>query len=226
MEPFVIDRAHPPSCVEYRDGGRALTLRPWRHEDIDAFLVAARESADSLKPYMPWAHAALTRESQYDLFARFQASYHAGAEYLLGVFAEDGEILGGVGLHPRVPLNPNGLEVGYWCHGAHVGNGWTTLAVKLVTLLAFERFGCERLQLIHVEGNVGSRRVAEKSGFRHEATLRGMSARATDALRAGGYIGDGAHRLYGMLPDDYAALPWLAELRACTTLVDALGGRQ
>ena len=64
--------------------------------------------------------------------------------------------------------------------------------MKLVTLLAFERFGCERLQLIPVEG----------------------------------YVGDGAHRLYGMLPDDDAALPWLVELRACTTLVDALGGRQ
>lgn len=224
MEPFVIDRAHPPSLVQYRGGGRYLALRPWGLRDVDALLRAVAESAENLRPYMPWAHQAATREEEYALVARFQESYWAGREYVLGMFAEDGTVLGGVGLHPRVSLNPRGLEVGYWCHAAHAGNGWTTLAVRMLTALAFDRFGCDRLQLMHAETNVASRRVAEKCGFLYECTQRGLSAAASASLREGGYRGDGAHRMYALLPEDLAALPWLDEIRAGVTIVDALGG--
>lgn len=225
MDPFVIDRAHPPSRVEFRGGGRYLALRPWSLLDADALIRAVTESAAALRPYMPWAHEAPTREGQYALLTKFQDSYRAGREYVLGMFAEDGQILGGVGLHPRVPLNPKGLEVGYWCHSAHAGKGWTTLAVKMLVALAFDRFACDRLQVLHAEVNAASRRVVEKCGFRYEATLRGVAAKASEALHDGGYVGDGAHRVYALLPEDLGELPWLDEVRAGITLVDALGGR-
>lgn len=224
MEPFVIDRTHPPSLLEYRGGGRYLALRPWSLRDIDALLRAVHESAEHLRPYMPWAHLAPTREDEYALVARFQENYWAGRDYVLGMFDERGAILGGVGLHARVPLNPKGLEVGYWCHAAHAGRGWTTLAVRMLTALAFDRFGCDRLQLMHAESNVASRRVAEKCGFLYECTQRGLSAAASESLRAGGYVGDGVHRMYALLPEDLSSLPWLDALRAGLSLVDALGG--
>lgn len=225
VEPFVIDRSHPPSLVEFRGNGRYLALRPWGLRDVDALLRAVHESAAALRPYMPWAHSIPTREDEYALVTRFQESYWAGREYVLGMFAEDGTVLGGVGLHPRVPLNPRGLEVGYWCHAAHAGRGWTTLAVQMLTALAFDRLGCDRLQLMHAASNVASRRVAEKCGFVFECEQRGLSAAASEALRAGGYVGDGLHRMYALLPEDLAALPWLDEVRAGLSLVDALGGR-
>ncbi len=224
VEPFVIDRTHPPSLITFRGGGRTLVLRPWRLTDIDALLRAVSESAPSLRSFMPWAHATPTREEEYTLVTGFQERYWSGREYLLGMFAEDGSVLGGVGLHPRVALNPQGLEVGYWCHAAHRRQGWTTLAVRMLITLAFDRFGCDRLQLIHAESNVASRRVAEKCGFLYECTQRGLAAAASESLRKGGYVGDGAHRMYALLPEDLSTLPWLDELRAGLTLVDALGG--
>lgn len=222
-EPFIIDRAHPPARIVFRDASRTLTLRPWNLSDIDRLKRAVEESTEALKPYMPWAHEAPTREGEYALIAGFQANYWAGRDYVYGCFSDDGTVLGGAGLHARVPLNPRGLEVGYWCHSAHAGRGWTTLAAQMLTVLAFDHFACDRLQVIHTEANGASRRVVEKCGFRYEATLRGLSGQVSDKVRAGGYLGEGPHRQYALLPDDLAGLAWLDHVRAHTTFIDALG---
>jgi RimJ/RimL family protein N-acetyltransferase len=219
---FPIDRAHPPSRIVYRDPTRYLELRPWAFGDVDALTNAVNESVPELKAFMPWAHQPLTREGEYALVAKFQADYHAGREYVLGMFSEAGDALGGVGMHPRVALNPRALEVGYWCHSAHAGKGWTTLAVRMLTVLAFDLFRCDRLQVTYDEENPASRRVVEKCGFPFEGVVRNVVAAVPDELRAGGYRGTGRHRLHALVPEDLARLDWLPEVRAGLTLYDAL----
>lgn len=223
MQPFPVDRAHPPSRVVYRDGARCLELRPWAFGDVDALMAAVTKSLPELKAFMPWAHQPMTRDGEYALVARFQADYHAGREYVLGMFSEAGEVLGGVGLHPRVALNPLALEVGYWCHSEHAGKGWTTLAVRMLVVLAFDRFGCDRLQVTYDEENAASRRVVEKCGFPFEGVVRNIVASVPDGLRAGGYRGTPRHRLHAMVPADLPRLDWMPEVRAGLTVYDAMG---
>jgi RimJ/RimL family protein N-acetyltransferase len=223
---FPLDRARPPSRIVYQDGVRYLELRPWSLSDVDALMTAVLDSTPELKGFMPWSHVPPTRESEYTLVARFNADYYAGKEYIFGIFAEDGAVLGGAGLHPRVPLNTRALEVGYWSHSAHAGKGNITLAVQMLIALAFERFDCDRFQVMHDEANAPSRRVVEKCGFVYEATMRNLTQPATEALREGGYLGTARTRMYALCRDDYEALPWLAQVRAHTTLYDALGGVQ
>lgn len=224
MAPFPVDRTHPPSRLVYRDVARHLELRPWALPDVDALVAACNESLPELKRYMPWAHKPITREVNFPLVARFQAEYWAGRDYVFGLFAEDGSVLGGAGLHARVPLNPAGLEVGYWCRSANAGRGWTTLAARMLAMLAFDRFGCDRLQVMCDETNAASRRVIDKCGFVYEGTTRNATAAVEPALRADGYAESGRHPLYALTPDDLAGLPWLADVRANTTVYDALGG--
>lgn len=223
MSPFPVDRKHPPSRLVYRDGARHLELRPWSVDDTDALLAAVEASRAELKRFMPWAHEPVTRAQEYRLIAGFQASYHAGDEYIFGMFSESGEVLGGTGLHPRVALNPSALEVGYWCHSAHAGRGVTTLAVRMQIALAFDRFGCDRFQVMHDEANDASRRVTEKCGFIHEGTMRNATAEVSPEVRAGGYAGTGRHRLYALTRGDLAGLGWLDQIRAHLTVYNALG---
>jgi RimJ/RimL family protein N-acetyltransferase len=183
---------------------------------------AVAKSVPELKAFMPWAHFPLTREGEYALVAKFLADYHAGREYVLGMFSEAGDVLGGVGLHPRVALNPRALEVGYWCHSAYAGKGLTTLAVRMLTVLAFDRFACDRLQVTYDEENAASRRVVEKCGFPFEGVSRNLVATVADELRAGGYRGTGRHRLHALVPEDLPRLDWLPEVRAGLTVYDAL----
>jgi len=219
---FPVDRAHPPSRIVFRDATRYLELRPWAFGDVDALMDAVTKSVPELKAFMPWAHFLLTREGEYALVAKFQADYHAGREYVLGMFSETGEVLGGVGMHPRVALNPRALEVGYWCHSAHAGKGWTTLAVRMLTLLAFDRFGCDRLQVTYDEVNGASRRVVEKCGFPFEGVVRNVVAAVADELRAGGYRGTGRHRLHALVPQDLPQLDWVPAVRAGMSVHAAL----
>jgi ribosomal-protein-serine acetyltransferase len=224
VSPIVVDRTHPPSRLVYRDGERFLELRPLGFGDVDALVRAVEESLPELRPFMPWAHLPVTRQGEYELVARLQADYHAGRDYVLGMFSEAGELLGTAGLHPRVPLNPRGLEVGYWCRSGHVGRGHVTLAGRMLAVLAFDRFGCDRLQVSHDEANVASRRVVEKCGFTYEGTARNLLAEVSDEVRAGGYRGTRRNRRYAMTPEDLPGLDWLAGVRARMVVYDALGG--
>jgi RimJ/RimL family protein N-acetyltransferase len=226
MSSFPIDRSHPPRRIVYRDGVRHLELRPWSFDDVDALIAAIAESRVELLEFMPWAHVVPTREAEYQLIARFQADYWAGRDFVFGMFDANGSIVGGVGLHPRVPLNPNGLEVGYWCRTSRTGQGWTTLAVRVLAAVVFDVFACDRFQVSHDEANAASRRVVEKCGFSYEGTVRRLTAEVSEEIRQAGYRGTYRQRTYAIVQDDLQQLPWLGEIRSHLTLFDALGAER
>ena len=223
MDRLPVDRAHPPARVVYDDGARHLTLRPWGYGDVDALLDAVVASTPELKGFMPWAHVPPTREAEHALVTRFLGDYFGGREHVFGCFGAGGEVLGGAGLHPRAPLNPKSLEVGYWTHSREAGKGVATLATRVLVALAFDRFGCDRFQVMHDEANVGSRRVVEKCGFVYEGTLRKTTAAVSPELRASGYLGTTDCRMYSLLAEDLPRLEWLPAVRAATTVVDLYG---
>lgn len=223
MSAFPVDRLHPPSRVVFARGEHRFELRPYTFGDIDRLAAAIEASRAELKGFMPWSHAPSTREADFDLVVRFQASYWSGREYVFGIFAEGGELLGGCGLHPRTALNASALEVGYWCHSAHANRGHTTRAVRVLAVLAFDRFASDRLQVMHDEANVASQRVVEKCGFVYEGTMRNATSAVMPELRAGGYLGTGRHRLYGITPEEFAGFGWVDEVRAAVTVYDAFG---
>jgi RimJ/RimL family protein N-acetyltransferase len=199
-------------------------LRPWAFSDVDALIAAVSESQRELRAFMPWAHQLPTREEEYGLLARFQASFWSGTEFFFGIFSPAGEVLGGIGLHARMVVNPRALEVGFWCHSRHAGRGVATLATRALAALAFERFGCDRLQVLHDEANAASRRVVEKCGFLFEGVLRNVGAAVPRDLYEAGYRGTGRDRIYAILPEDWARMEWRTSLEV--TAHDALGGVQ
>lgn len=223
MAPFLIDRTHPPRRLIYRDARQKLVLRPWSFEDIDPMLAALEASRKELREFMVWAHAPASRATQFQVIQSFLSQYWSGREYVFAAVAEDGSLLGGLGLHPRTALNPRALEVGYWCHSGHAGKGITTQAVRLLVALAFDWFDCDRLQVSHDETNAGSRRVIEKCGFRYEGTLTNTVGRVAPELYSNGYRAGSRQLLYALTPDALGELDWLPGVRANLVVEDALG---
>ena len=85
--------------------------------------------------------------------------------------APSGDGLGTVGLH--LVADDAGLAgIGYWLRREARGHGAATIAVRLVSVWAFEELGIQRLDLITAPENVASQRVAERAGFTREGLLR------------------------------------------------------
>jgi RimJ/RimL family protein N-acetyltransferase len=63
-------------------------------------------------------------------------------------------------------------SVGYRIAPSARRQGVATAAVRAMTEFAFDRVGLARIELVHTVANIGSCRVAERSGFTLEGTLR------------------------------------------------------
>jgi RimJ/RimL family protein N-acetyltransferase len=75
-------------------------------------------------------------------------------------------VLGGCGLHAR--LGRHGLEIGYWVHVDHIGQGLATRASRALTAAAFDIDGVNVVRIQCEAGNARSARVPEKIGYRFE----------------------------------------------------------
>lgn len=141
-----------------------LVLRPWDEGDVDAMGAAITASLDHLRPWMPWiADEPLDRAGRLDIIERFRKEREAGESLGLGIFLDDGTVVGGTGLHTRV--GPGGLEIGYWVHVDHVGRGIATEAAGALTRLGLGLDGIDRIEIHHDVRNHASGRVPAKLGF-------------------------------------------------------------
>ena len=218
-----VSRAFPASLIRVRWRGEPLTFRPMLMSDAEANCADVLASLPELKRFMPWAHGEVTPRSQLAKLRGMQALYFSGEDMVMGLFGEDGAMRSMVGLHARVPLNPAALEVGYWAPTRFANRGWTTLAVKIATVYAFDKLGADRVQVMCDEANVASRRVIEKCGFELEGVLRAVTAAPPPEIVAGGYAGTQRSPMYALVPSTFAASAWIGEVRASMAYVNLAG---
>lgn len=91
-------------------------------------------------------------------------------DYASLLVCRDEEPMGTVGLHPRDGDVGVTAEVGIFLAEPFWGEGYGTEAGRLITGYAFDERRHHRVVARVFDGNVGSRRIWEKLGFRHEAT--------------------------------------------------------
>jgi RimJ/RimL family protein N-acetyltransferase len=155
----------------YRVVSERLVLRCYTPVDAPLLKDAVDSSLEHLRPWMPWAQEPASLDETIALLRRFRGRFDLDDEAIYGIFVPDGsEIVGGAGLHPRVA--PGGLEIGYWIRSSRTGAGLATEAAAVLTRVAIELCGMDRVE-IHVDpANAASLAIPRKLGYREEATLR------------------------------------------------------
>jgi len=156
----------------YRITTPRLVLRCWQPDDAAILKEAVDSSIDHLLPWMPWAaDEPQTLEQKVELLRGFRSRFDSGEDFIYGIL-EPGEqrALGGTGLHTR--SDAGSREIGYWIRADAEGAGIASEATRALTRVAFEVDGVDRVEIHCDPENVRSARVAERAGFRHEATLR------------------------------------------------------
>jgi RimJ/RimL family protein N-acetyltransferase len=76
-----------------------------------------------------------------------------------------GELLGEVDLRGLDEV-PDGVQAACWTHPEHRGRGVAATALAAAVRFGFGALGLRKIGYQHQVGNVGSRRVAEKCGFK------------------------------------------------------------
>ncbi|KOG46075.1 GNAT family N-acetyltransferase [Streptomyces decoyicus] len=160
-----LSRTSQPSLPSH-DG--ALLLRSWEADDAP---VLQRAFQDRMIRRRHVHHVTSLDEAQEWITATHRSWQQEQDAQWAVTRADDGEILGRVALR-RMNLVHGLAECAYWVLPNARGAGVAPRAVATVTAWALVEAGFHRLELAHSVGNEASCRVAIKSGFVLEGTLR------------------------------------------------------
>ena len=146
--------------------GEKITLRTIREGDIDA-LYELTSDLSNRGEYYP-----LNLSSTVDYKSRFhEHGFWEETKGTLAICSAD-KILGTIGFFPAAYFNA--FEIGYILFDvASRKKGYMTEALTLFSKYLFATKKIYRLQLTVIVGNMASKRVAEKCGFKFEGLIRG-----------------------------------------------------
>lgn len=145
-----------------------LILRPWRETDAPALFRYA--SDPDIGPVAGWTPHASLEES-----LRIIRTVFAAPEIYAVVLKESGEPVGSCGimfadgLH-SADMKPGHAEIGYWIGKPYWGQGLIPEAVRALLARSFNELKLDAVWCGYYDGNIKSRRVIEKCGFRFHHT--------------------------------------------------------
>lgn len=148
--------------------GDSVRLRTVREADLDRLYDVHQEIANR-GPYFPVgvvSEPAFRRQFQ-------ETGFWGDDDGMLLIVTHDDELIGHIEFFHTVSYLDE-LELSYHIYAAeHRGAGAATEAVRLMTAYLFARKRNNRIRLVIHPDNAGSRRVAEKCGYRYEGLARG-----------------------------------------------------
>lgn len=168
-----------------RWAGPDFTIRAYRAGDGPALREATISSYGHLRTFLPWATEEQSEAEAEALARRFLANHLLGADFVMAVVAPDDKtLLGGSGFHLRGgSFDHKTAEIGMWIRASHARKGLGTAVLAAMTAWGFSEWPWLRLSWHCDTRNVGSRRVAERNGYRLEGTLRGVHDDVTGGRR-------------------------------------------
>ncbi|QES46704.1 GNAT family N-acetyltransferase [Streptomyces venezuelae] len=145
-----------------------MELRPWRPEDAGVLVAASRDPAIRL-----WNRLLVdSPEEAQRRIEGMHARWRAERSAMWALAGPDGAPPVGLIGWGDIDLAGGSAEIVYWVLPAARGGGLMAEAVRRASRWALEELGLHRLRLCHSVANPASCRVADKTGFTLEGTLR------------------------------------------------------
>lgn len=162
------DTRQPLQAITFED----IVLREFCDSDAAEFAKAARESADTVGPWMPWCTSSFTTHDALDWFDICRANLDTHSGYEFGIFAQgSGEFLGGAGLN-SINFQHYFCNLGYWVRQSAQRRHVALRAVRALLPYAFDTLGMQRVEIVTAIGNAASEGVARKAGAQFECIAR------------------------------------------------------
>ncbi len=176
-----------------------LCIRPFREKDGPAFVEAVLESVATVGVWLPWCHGNYSIVEAEAWFGYCEGQLQAELSYELGIFhAATSELLGGVGIN-QINQDHNFANEGYWVRQTQQRKGIASRAVQIISSFGFRQLDLTRLEIVAAEGNLPSRKVAEKVGAVFECIARNRLMLHDQPIPAA---------VYSLVPEQ---IPWIPD---------------
>ena len=177
--------------IQIEDG---LHLKSLELQDAEILLPLVDHDRTYLREWLPWLDMTRTIDEMIafiDAAVRQQAS---GLGFQAGIWQKN-QMVGIIGYHHLEWANRSTC-IGYWLGEAFQHNGIMTKACRALVEYAFEDWHLNRIEIRCAVGNLKSRAIPERLGFKKEGLLR-------EAEWLYDHYVD--HVVYGMLADEWPA---------------------
>jgi RimJ/RimL family protein N-acetyltransferase len=189
------DQSPLPIDMPDQLAGLRILARRYRAEDAGALHAAIEAAHQHLARWLPGFDRPLTLDDIQASIGGGDTRWTMRESFSMGLFLRsNGALLGDLRLRPaswQVPA----FDIAYWLCPEAQGHGYVSEAVGLVTSLAFERLGAQRVAIACDPRNTRSARVPERLGYTLEGRLRN-SAVAPDGQPCDLLI-------FALIPDEY-----------------------
>ncbi|MGY4771892.1 GNAT family N-acetyltransferase [Kribbella sp. CWNU-51] len=144
-----------------------LVLRPWRRSDADTV-----RTAFACSDIQRWHVRRFdTLEEAGEWVGQWADGWDSETAASWAAVDGDDQPLGQVGLR-NISLAEGSASLSYWVTPAARGRAIAARSVEALSAWAFGQIGFNRLNIHHSTSNTASCRVAERTGYRLEGTLR------------------------------------------------------
>lgn len=151
-----------------------LILRPWTENDAESLYKYAKDPAvGPIAGWPPHTSVENSREIICDILS--------APETYAVVLKETNEPIGSVGIMftggvHSAEMQDGDAEIGYWIGVPYWGQGLIPEAVQRLLKRCFVELDVKRVWCGHYDGNIKSRRVMEKCGFKYHHTEEGKTS--------------------------------------------------
>lgn len=177
--------------------GENVYLRIPHAQDYSAWAELRAQSREFLTPWEPtWSSNELTKVSYRRRLKHYARDLREDLGYAFFLFRKSDEaLLGGLTLSNVRRGVTQACTLGYWVGSSYSGQGCMTAGVTAVIPFVFDSLRLHRLEAACLPHNGSSKRLLEKTGFRHEGLARRY-------LKINGTWQD--HLLYALIEEDIA----------------------
>lgn len=159
-----------------------LILRPWMESDAESLYEYAKDP--DVGPIAGWpVHTSV--ENSLEIIRTVLSADEVYAVCL----KEDNKAIGSIGLHLNGSTDmtdkDDECELGYWIGKPFWGNGYIPEAANEILRHGFEDLDMTKIWCGYYDGNIKSKRVQEKCGFRYQWTTNDVDVPLMKERRIG-----------------------------------------
>ena len=145
-------------------------LRALTSEDAGSLYALVDGNRKYLRQWLPWVGMQQGPHDSGQFIERATKDNQAGVALILRI-EHQGNIVGVIGFHEFDNDNRQ-TSMGFWISSSHQGKGVVSSSCARLIEYAFTDLGLNRVVMKIADGNVPSRRLAERIGLVYEGTCR------------------------------------------------------